>query len=126
MPQSGSIGDRLVLDRDAEGQVRMRVALNSTASGDTDPFRGLRAAPSLPKPITLTEELARRRVAHLPVEEVFRRVMDFLHERYEGNIEVDELDLKLRLGRYLERTRGSGWSRVQTLCDKFIHEDALM
>lgn len=109
--RDGCIGDKLVLDRGPSGQVRMRVALSGTGgAGEPDPFRGLVAAPTPPKPMTLKEELASRRARQPPVDEVSDHVMEYLWTRYGDCISVDERCLKHSIASYLEKFTGSGWS----------------
>ena len=109
--RNGCIGDKLILDRGPSGNVRMRVALSGAGgAGEHDPFRGLVAAPTPPRPMTLKEELASRRARQPPVDEVSVHVMEYLWNRYGDCISVDERCLKRSIASYLEKFTGSGWS----------------
>jgi hypothetical protein len=110
LQRSGCAGDKLILDRDPSGKERMRVALTGTRGvGEPDPYKGIVAAPTPPRPTTLKEEMSARRARKPPVDEVSEHVMEYLWNRYGDCISVDERMLKRRLDTYLTKFAAPVW-----------------
>lgn len=91
----------LQIDRQNDGSVRMQIV---TSERGADPCEDtLRAAPPIPRPTTLSEELWKRR-RKTCVGELSQKVQDYLCDRYGDEVEVDVANLKSRLREYVERT----------------------
>lgn len=78
----------------------------TTDSAVVDPFRGLSAAPTVPRPTTLSEERIKRR-RQLHIGELTQYILEYVRDRYGNSAIVDMRALETRLTRYVE---ANSWS----------------
>lgn len=120
----GRIGDKLVLDRKGPGNsVRMRVELAPLS--EDDPFSGLRAAPPVPRPTTIIQEMREMRASAYPVQDILVKVLAYLTERFGDAVEIDERRLSNRLESYMHETkswRDRDVPDVQAIAERVANE----